>query len=433
MSSELWRRIAFTIGALIVYRIAAFIPIPGIDPELWAAAFQRSSGGILGQANLFSGGAVRALAVTSLSIAPYVNAAIFLRIFALVSRRQRELERGGEGGRQSLERRTRMLAAAIAAIQAYGVATSLERIPGVVAEPGPLFVVTAMATFVGGTFFLVWLAGRITARGIGNGLALILAAGIVGELPRTIVDLVRRSELRMLPDKLVPALVLIVVAVTVVVVLIEGARRRIPVRFAERQAGDRTLPAQTVDLALKLNPAGLMPSVIAGALVFMAANLGTIAGLFAGEHGRGFAHALGETLYSTPVYLFVETVLIFVFMFAYTAFVCDPEQMAQSLEARGGAIVDVAPGEPTAAHLDGVLSRTALTGAIYLTLIVLLPIILTLVFPDFALFIGSGTAFLVLVCVTLDLRAQARALNAPALVPSQEQNKNVLAESPRRS
>jgi preprotein translocase subunit SecY len=416
MTPENMRRIAFTFGALLIYRLGVYIPLPGIDPEFWAQIFNTQSGGILGQANLFSGGAVRRLGIFSLSITPYVSAAIVLQLMTMASPTLRALRNGAERGRSFIDLYTRYGTVFLAAIQSYGLALGLEGTGQLVADPGFLFRLSTVLTLTGGTVFLVWLTGQITARGIGNGIALILLAGIATELPRELFSLVQRDRLGLLPDNTKPALMLIVIAVVVGVVAMELARRRLVVQFPARQAGDRTLPSRSSHLALKLNPAGLMPVVLTSWLPLVVTAPATLATLYAGQD-LGWASELTARLgYGQPLHLLVSAALLIFFTFFYTALVCDPDDMAAKLETHGGAVPDVAPGEATAAHLDHVLSRTAAMGAAYLAFVLLLPEILTawLEVP----FHFGGASLLILVCVTLDIAARLRA-DRPLAPPSE--------------
>jgi preprotein translocase subunit SecY len=369
--------------------------------------FDAQSGGMLGQANALSGGALRRLSILSLSITPYVTSAVILQVLSMVSRRLRALA-DDETGRRKLELATIAGTVVLAALQSYGIAVGLEGIGPVAPEPGLLFRLTTVLTLTAGTLFLVWLAGQIAARGLGNGVALIIAAGIVNMLPRDIAVLLEGSRQGIIAPVAVPVVALVSAALTVLVVVAERARRRLTVEFAGRQAG---APPQTADLALKLNPAGLMPSYLASLLLTVVA----ITAMFVALHVEGseWLDRVRVALASgTLLHLVVLAALIAFFTFVYTAFVCDPEQMAERLAACGGALPGIAPGEPTAAHLDSVISRTAAFGAGYLVVVMLLPDFLTSYF-GLPIALG-GTSTLVLVCVLLDLAAEIRGYMAPA-------------------
>ena len=410
MSTELLKRGAFTIVALLIYWIGLHIPLPGIDAAAWRQIFDMQSGGVLGQMDAMSGGAVRRLSILSLSITPYVTAAVMLQLLAMVSRRLRALA-DDERGRVRLELATRAVTALLTAVQAYGIAVGLEGVATVVAEPGLLFRLTTVLTLTAGTLVLAWLAGQMTARGLGNGIGLIIAAGIINTLPRDVAALLELMRQGAIAPGAVLAIALITVAVTALAVVAERSRRRLPVEFAERQIGAHTLPRQSVELALKLNPAGLVPSFMASLLVSVV----LIAVMFAGlqvEGSEWLNRLLAAFARGTLLHLVVIAALIAFFTLLYTAFVCDPEQMAARLAALGGTLPGIAPGEATAAHLDRVISRTAGFGAAYLVIVMLLPEFLAS-FVQLPAPLG-GTSILVLVCVVLDLAAEIRGYWAPA-------------------
>jgi len=399
------KRCAFTLGALLLYWIGLNIPLPGVDVASWMALFDTQGGGMLGQANVLSGGGLRRLSVLSLSITPYVAGAVVLQLLSMVSRRLRALA-DSERGRIILERSTLGVTVLLALFQAYGIATALEGLGPIVPEPGLLFRLTSILTLTAGTLFLTWLAGQITARGIGNGVALIIAAGIVNALPREIAVLVVGSQQGIIAPGAVTAIAVIAAVVTAIVVVAERARRRLAVDFAERQVGPSTLPRQSVEIELKLNPAGLMPSYLASLILTVI----LIASIFVALHieGSEWPDALRVALdYGTRLHLVVTALLIFFFTLVYTAFVCDPEQMAARLAACGGTLPGIAPGDATAAHLDSAISRTAMLGAAYLTFVMLLPEFLVSFFALPLAF--GGTSILVLVCVVLDLAAEFKA------------------------
>jgi preprotein translocase subunit SecY len=402
MNSELARRIAFTLGALLIYRLGVYVPVPGVDLATWTQIFDSQSSGILGHFNLLSGGAIRSLGLFSLSITPYITSAIFLQMIAMASRRLAALWSDGERALQRFDRYARLGAAILAATQAYGIAVGLEGAGSVVSAPGALFRITTVLTLTGGTLFLVWLGTQITARGIGNGIALILLAGIVIVLPRSFAAVFELFRIGAVSPAGTLGLMVLTVAVTAIVVAMERARRRVPLRFSERHAGGGKPEDQTTHLAYKLNPAGVMPVAIASWLVTIALAAFMLAGFLLGNNPNdGMVRA-----YGTPLHLVVSTVLILFFVFAYTAFVCDPLDAAERLKTYGGVIAEVAPGEATAEYLDGVLTRTAAMGAVYLTIVILLPEVFALAGLPLPL---AGTSVLILVCVTLDIEAQIRA------------------------
>jgi len=404
-------RIWFTLGALVIYRLGVYVPMPGIDPAAWAEIFRSPAGGILQQFNFLSGGAVRRLGIFSLGIMPYITAAIILQLMTFFSPPLKQLNKGGEAGREVLARYTLYATLFLVAMQAYGIAVGLEGVGNVVSDSGWLFRLSTVITLTGGTLLLVWLSQQITARGIGNGIALIILSGIlsgiVPELPGSIAGTLELWRHGWLSAGTLLALMLLPVAVTALVATMERARRRLPIQFAERRAGTRVLPSRSVDLALKLNPAGIMPAVLAWWLassVAVALSLATLITRQAHDAAKGLTFGLG---YGTPLHMLVSAAIIFFFAFVYIAFVCDPEDMAEKLKKNGGTLPEIASGEATAAHLDHVVSRTAAIGATYLSLLILLPEILIsywalpLSFPS--------TSLLVLVCAILDIEAQVRA------------------------
>jgi len=400
MPTELVKRCALTLGALLVWRLGTYIPLPGVDLMAWEMLFHAQSGGSLAQANALSGDAVRRLSILSLSLTPYVTSAILLQLLSIVSRRLRRLA-DDESGRRTLERVTVAGTVLLAALQSYGIAIGLEGSGTVVPEPGLLFRLMTVLTLTAGALVLAWLAGQITARGVGNGIALILAAGIVSTLPSGIARLLEFSRQGMLLPGALPVIALSIVVSTALVAVAERARWRLPVEFAECRIG---MQRQTADIVLKVNPAGLMPVVMAGLVFSIVLIALSIASLLASRFG--WLGPLDPTV-GEPVRLVGSAVLIVLFTFVYTAFVCDPEQMAARLAACGGALPGIASGEATAAYLDRAISRNAAIGAVYLLAVMVVP---ELVMLYFALpVVPGGMPILVLVCVLLDLMAEIKA------------------------
>jgi preprotein translocase subunit SecY len=405
MSTELIKRGAITLGALLVWRLGTYIPLPGVDLTAWEMLFRAQSGGMLGQANTLSGGALHRLGILSLSLTPYVTSAVVLQLLSMVSRALRRLA-DDEPGRRKLELATVAGTALLAALQSYGIALGLEGAGTVVPEPGALFRLMTVVTLTAGTLVLVWLAGQITARGLGNGIALILAAGIVTMLPSQLAGLLEMNRQGMVAPRALLVIALVIAVSTALVVLVERARRRLPVEFAERRIGTHR---QTADIAFKLNPAGLMPVF----MVMMVFTIGlialTIASLLATRFG--WFGPMNLEL-DAPVRLLVTASLIAFFTFLYTAFVCDPEQMAARLAACGGTLPGVPPGEATAAYLDHAIARSTAIGAVYLVVMMMLP---ELVASYLALpVVPGGMPLLIVVCAVLDLRAEIQARKAQA-------------------
>ena len=395
MNPELARRIAFTLGALLVYRIGSHIPMPGIDLAVWGTMFRAQQGGLLGTVNTFTGGAIARLSVLSLGIMPFISAAIIVQLMSFCTPALRRLRHAGEQGRRAIDRYTLAMTVFLTAFQAYGIAVALESAPNLALEPGLTFRLITIVTLSGGSLFLVWLAEQISVRGVGNGIALILCAGIVTTLPQSVVTALELNRLRVLSDRLVLGTVLLGLALVVLVVTMERARRREPVVFSRPGAA----PAF---LSFKLNGAGIVPALFAPWLLELPL---IIIAWFApdpAEIGRSFSHG-------TPLYLLCQAIVVVFFVYLYTALVADPSAAAAEVERLGGAIPQVAPGEATADHLDGVLSRITLVGAAYLVTVCLIPELL-ISWAEVPFYLG-GTSILVLVCTILDVESEVRGLS----------------------
>jgi preprotein translocase subunit SecY len=398
MPQDLTRRIAVTIGALLLYRLGQIIPLPGIDAVAWEMISRSQGHGAAGAITVLPG--VRRMSLLALDIIPYITAAVIVQIATMLSRRVRTVGRAGERGRVRLVRAARILTALLTALQAWGIANALEHVSGVVTNPGPVFILATVVTLTGGTLFLAWLAELITARGIGNGIALILFTGIATQATQAVAQTLELMRQGILSTQLMGVLLVVVVTVTAAVVAMELARRRVAIRYAGRQAGSRTLEERASDLSLTLNPAGVVPVLLAS---FVLSILVAVGGFFA-EFDSGFvAHLRPGTL----SHLIVFALLIVFCTFLYTASVLDPEEAADRLKALGGTIGDIPPGEATAAFLDRVVSRTTVLGAVYLALVVLLPEILVTVAR--VPFYFGGIGLLVAVCTVIDLTEQFRA------------------------
>ena len=389
---ELAWRIAVTVGALLVYRFGTFVPLPGLDPAALAELYRGSPNGI------------HRLAIFALGILPYVWAAIILQLLTLVSRRLRALKQSGARGRRTIDRMTRVLTVLLAAGQAAGVAVGLESVPGIVAVPPWLFTISTILTLIGGTLFLVWLSEQITLRGLGNGLVLMLLVPIVTALPNRVADVFEAGRQGVLSSDRMNTLVLFVVSLTVFVVLMERARRFIRIDYPERGIGARTFAAQTTDLPLKLNGAGIIPVLLASGI--MSALVALLN--FAVAQGASWATAIAVSLrYGQPLHLIVYALLLFGFAILYTALLFDPEEMADSLKKYGGSIATIESGEATAAYIDRALARTMLAGACYLVIVMVLWEMFAARFPV-PLPIGA-VSLLIAVCATLDLYGEVRA------------------------
>jgi preprotein translocase subunit SecY len=390
MTSGLSRRIAFTLGALLVYRLGSYIPLPGID-----RLGSKISGVTVVTGNRFS--------IFSLSILPYLSAAILIQLLSMVSSKLWALPRSGEAGRRKIARYTIGLAVVLAAFHAYGMASGLQRIPNFVDEPGTQFLLSTIVTLTGGTIFLIWLSEQISARGIGNGLAWILFTGVAAELPNTLASLLEFGRQGVLSTGHLLLLVILWVALVGLVVFVELARRRVPVEFVARNLGDRRLPARSTHLSLKLNSAGLMPTVVAPWLYILPL---TVVGLVLDQNSPWLTAIYGLVTQHHLGRVILSAVAIFVFAFIYTAYVVDPEHIADSLKKVGGVIPGIFPGEPTAEHLDRVVSYATCIGAAYLAAVFLIPELL-LSYGQTPFYLG-GTSVLIVVCTVLDIETQVR-------------------------
>ena len=395
MNPELARRIAFTLGALLVYRIGSNIPLPGIDLALWGTMFRSQQSGLLGTLNALTGGGIARLSVCALGIMPFITAAIIVQLMSFFAPALRTWRHAGERGRRKIDRATLALTVFFTAFQAYGIAVALESVPDIASEPGIAFRLITIVTLSGGSLFLVWLADQISTRGIGNGIALILCAGIVPALPQSIVTALELNRLGVLSEKLVAGCALLGLALVVLVVTMERAQRREPVVFSR----PRCAPAF---LSFKLNGAGIIPALFAPWLLGLPL---VIMAWFAPdpvEIGRSFSHG-------TPLYLLCQAIIIVFFVYLYTAFVADPAAAAAGLQLLGGRVSRVPSGEATADRLDRVLSRITLSGAAYLVTVCLIPELL-ISWAEVPFYLG-GTSILVLVCTVLDVEAEVRGLS----------------------
>ncbi len=395
MNPELGRRVVFTLGALLVYRIGTHIPLPGIDATVWSGLFRDQGGGILGMLNVSSGGAVARLAVFALGITPYVSAAILLQFASLVFGRLRALRSTGEAGRRRLDWYVRALALVLALAQGYGVARALQQVTGLVPEPGPLFVASVALTLAGGAMVVTWLADQITLRGIGNGVALLLCVGVIVELPQALVGAIELGRQGVLPGQVLAGIALLAVALVAAASFMEKARRKEPVGFG----------AGTAHLSFKLNGAGIIPVMIA---TWVVAILATLIGYLSQQDPIAWIGWRELFNPGRPAFMLATAAVMFICVFLYTAFVLDPSEAAENLKKYGGAIPQVEPGEATAEHLDRLLSRVTLIGAAYLVAVCLIPELL-ISWAQVPFYLG-GTSLLVLVCTALDVEAQTRKL-----------------------
>ncbi len=406
--SELKARLLFVLGALIVYRMGTFMPVPGIDPAALAIMFEQQRGTILDMFNMFSGGALERLSVFALGIMPYISASIIMQLLTVVHPKLAQLKKEGAAGRRKITQYTRYGTLVLATFQAMGIAIALESQSAagvsVVIDPGFLFRITAVITLVTGTMFLMWLGEQITERGIGNGISLIIFAGIVAGLPSAIGGTLELARTGQLHTFLVIALVLLALAVTAFVVFVERAQRRIPVHYAKRQQGRKMIAGQVTHLPLKLNMAGVIPPIFASSIILFPA---TIAGWFGSSDGMGWLKDI-STLMSPgqPMYVMAYALAIIFFCFFYTALVFNPKETAENLQKSGAFVPGIRPGEQTARYIDTVMGRLTLAGAIYITAVCLLPEFLILYWS--VPFYFGGTSLLIIVVVVMDFVSQVQ-------------------------
>ncbi len=403
MNLELGRRIAFTLGALLVFRLGSYIPLPGIDMANLSRSLNPSSSGLLGMFKLFSAGGFRRITIFELGIYPYIIAAILLQVIMIGSSRLRALNKQGERGRRKIVAYTRYLTVALVAFQAYGIAIELERSPGVII-PGPLFELSTVLTLSAGTLLLVWLAEQITARGIGNGLVLILAAGVLGHVPANFAELLELGSLGVLPPNFVLVEIVVMVGLTAMIAFVEGARRNILLDYPKREIGGRIVEAVSAPLPLKLNNAGIIPIVLANWLIALPVSVMSIV-LAPGSFG-GANVFVAQLQHGRALFMVLNAALIILFTLFYAAFLLDPETASEKLKTLGGAVRAVAPGEATASYFDGVMSRIALVGGLYLASVFLIPELLVAFFH--LPFYFRGESLLFAVCATLDIVAELK-------------------------
>jgi len=404
-ATELKKRLWFTLGALIIYRLGTYIPIPGVDPGVLDDVFQQNAGGILGMFNMLAGGALRRMTIFALNIMPYISASIIIQLLTTVSPKLEQLKKEGETGRKVINQYTRYGTVFLAALQAYGIAVGLEGMTGsqgsAVMAPGMFFRITTVITLVGGTVFLMWLGEQITARGVGNGISLIIFAGIVAQLPRAMVSTLELGRTGAISTFFILFLIVMVVAVITFVVFIERAQRRIVVQYPKRQMGARMFGGESSHLPLKINTSGVIPPIFASSILLLPI---TVAGFNAGQ-GPEWLSMLSTYLgRGQPLFMFLYAVGIIFFAFFYTSIVFNPEETADNLKKYGGFIPGIRPGKNTAAYLDHVLTRLTVIGAAYLTAVSLLP---EMLISKFALpFYFVGTSLLIVVTVTMDTVGQ---------------------------
>jgi preprotein translocase subunit SecY len=400
-AEELKKRIWFTLGALLVYRFGTYIPLPGIDPTAWDQIFKSQAGGILGMFNMFAGGGIHRMAIFALNIMPYISASIIIQLMTTVSKTLEQLKKEGEQGRKVINQYTRYLTVLLAVFQAYGIALGLEGAGNVVTEPGYFFRIATVITLTGGTMFLMWLGEQITARGIGNGISLIIMAGIVAELPSAIAGMLELGRQGALSTGLILIVIVMAVVVIAFIVFMERAQRRLLIQYPKRQVGNRMFEGQSSHLPLKLNTSGVIPPIFASSLLLLPT---TVANFNAGQGPEWFVTLTTQLGHGRPLFLILYIAMIIFFAFFYTAIVFNPTETADNLKKHGGFIPGIRPGERTAEYIDYVLTRITVVGAAYLSVVCLIPELL-ISYAAVPFYFG-GTSLLIVVSVTMDTVAQ---------------------------
>jgi preprotein translocase subunit SecY len=403
--SDLKRRLLFLLGALVVYRIGTHVPVPGIDPDRLTALFSQQRGGILDMFNMFSGGALQRFTIFALGIMPYISASIIMQLLTVVHPALEALKKEGEAGRRKITQYTRYFTLGLAAFQALGIAIALQGQAGLVVHPGPTFQFTTVVTLVTGTMFLMWLGEQITERGIGNGISLIIFSGIAAGLPRAIGGTLELMAKGAFPVLLVLALLFGAIAVTALVVFVESGQRRIPVHYAKRMVGRQMYGGQSSFLPLKLNMSGVIPPIFASSLILFPA---TLAGWFGQSDRMVFLKDISNVLHpGQPIYVLLYASAIVFFCYFYTALVFNPKETAENLKKSGAFVPGIRPGDQTARYVERIILRLTLVGAVYVTLVCLLPEFLIVKWN--VPFYFGGTSLMIIVVVTMDFMAQLKA------------------------
>jgi preprotein translocase subunit SecY len=400
-SEELKKRIWFTLGALIVYRLGTYIPIPGVDSNALQQFANQNSSGILGWVNGLAGGALGRMAIFALNIMPYISASIIMQLMTTVAPSLEALKKEGESGRKKINQYTRYGTVLLAAIQAYGIAVGLQGQGGIVTNPGPFFLASTVITLTGGTLFLMWLGEQITSRGIGNGISLIIFAGIVAGLPSGVAALLELGRTGQMSIFVIMGILVLALAVIAFIVFFERAQRRLLIQYPKRQVGMKMTQAESSHMPLKLNTAGVIPPIFASSLLLLPI---TVANFSAGK-GPEWLNTLTALLgHGQPLFLAFYCALIVFFCFFYTSIQFNPKETADNLKKSGGFILGIRPGEKTAEYIDWILTRITVLGAAYLVIICLLPELLV-GYSGIPFYFG-GTSLLIVVSVTLDTVAQ---------------------------
>ncbi|GAB4060073.1 preprotein translocase subunit SecY [Uliginosibacterium sediminicola] len=403
--ADLKKRLLFLLGALVVYRIGAHIPVPGIDPDQLTRLFDSQKGGILGVLNLFSGGALSRFTIFALGIMPYISASIIMQLLTIASPTLEALKKEGEAGRRKMTQYTRYGTVALALFQAISISVMLEQQAGLVLNPGLMFTITTVTTLVTGTLFLMWLGEQITERGVGNGISIIIFSGIAANLPSSVAGLFELVHTGAMNPLIAILIVAAIGAVTAGVVFVERGQRKILVNYAKRQVGNKVYGGQSSHLPLKLNMSGVIPPIFASSIILFPATAAQWFG--SSESMRWLKDIAGGLSPGQPVYILLYSAAIVFFCFFYTALVFNSKETADNLKKSGAFVPGIRPGDQTARYIDRILMRLTLIGAIYVTLVCLLPELLILKFN--VPFYFGGTSLLIIVVVTMDFMAQVQA------------------------
>ncbi|MBL4645238.1 MAG: preprotein translocase subunit SecY [Hyphomicrobiales bacterium] len=402
-ATELKKRIWFTLGALLVYRLGTYIPLPGINPDAFAVAFEQAQQGVIGLFNMFSGGAVARMAIFALGIMPYISASIIIQLMTTVVPALEQLKKEGEQGRKKINQYTRYGTVLLAIMQSYGIAVGLEGGTNIVTDPGWFFKLSTIISLTGGTLFLMWLGEQITARGIGNGISLIIFSGIVAGLPGAIAGTLELGRQGALSTVLILGIIVLSIAIIMLIIFVERAQRRLLIQYPKRQMGNRMFQGDSSHLPLKLNTAGVIPAIFASSLLLLPT---TMAGFSSGTGPEWLNVAAAWLGHGQPLYMLFYASMIAFFCFFYTAIVFNPTETADNLKSHGGFIPGIRPGARTAEYIDYVLTRITVMGALFMVVVCLLPEFL--ISATGVPFYLGGTSLLIVVSVTMDTVSQVQ-------------------------
>ena len=406
-ATELKSRLLFVLGALIVYRLGTYIPIPGIDPQILAQIYQQHSNGVLGVFNMFSGGALKRMTIFALAVMPYISASIIIQLMGVAVPQLAALKKEGEAGRRKINQYTRYGTLFLCLLQAYGIATGLEGLSSngasAVMHPGMYFRFTTMVTLTGGTMFLMWLGEQITQRGIGQGISLIIFTGIIANLPSAFISTFELGRKGVISTPVILMILCLVLGLIALIVYMERAQRRLLIQYPNRQVGNKIMQGEATHLPLKLNSSGVIPPIFASSILLFPTTIAA----FNAEGGSGWLRAIAAHLaHGQPLYIFMYSAIIIFFSFFYTAVVFNPTETADNLRKNGGFIAGIRPGKATADYLDYVLTRLTVVGAAYLCLVCVVPEILI---AEYAVpFYLGGTSLLIVVNVVIDFVGQVQ-------------------------